>query len=1259
MKNINMIRSKTLITIFVIFVVMISTVSGIAVNADDVGSVFCEIDSGTNITWRLSENGVLTVSGEGEMFNENSDIYGLLNEYRSSIVEIVVEENITSIGYSAFENWINLRKVTLPETLKKIQYAAFRNCSSLSEISLPQSIESIEGGCFEGCSSLGELVLPEKIKCINQETFLYCTNLKIDKLPDSIESIGWTAFYGCSEFELNNVPSSLKTIGGFAFGDCRKITKADLPESVTEIGEYAFCNTGLESIIIRGKPKKIEWYTFSCCDKLKKIDIPESVAEIGSGAFSASGLTDIVIPKSVKKISSGAFESCKSLESVTVYNTLETIEVNAFNWDSSLKTVNFIGTQNEWTIFNSDENIYEGNDCFRNAEVSFGSLCGEYIRSNFDENSGELEIIGHGDMFDYVSETELPWYPFRDKIKSVSFNGEITEISDYVFYGLNSLESICIPDSVIELGDYAFGNCEKLKSISVGNGVSAVNEKTFAECGKVQKITLGTSIESIDGSAFKDTVSLAEIIVSQGNSKFSSTGSFLIEGNDILLKRAPCYAAENCIIPDCIKIISENAFENCKNIRKITMPESVESVENNAFAGCNNLESVEYTGKRNEWFELTESQSFGSGNDIILSADIVYSGYSCGDDLAGIFDEKAKLLTVSGYGEMYNYSYETIPWADLRSCLENVEFDGNITKISDYLFADCVKLKEFKIPETVSAISAYMLMGCKIEEITIDDSISYIGEGAFENCTALEKINVGNNITYIGENAFLNTEFYNNAGNYDNKLLYLDFYNKYLITAVNNNIHQVFNGKTNSRTVLIASGAFRGVECESLILNDGLKYIGSAAFADSSILSVDFPKSVVSCAEDIFKNSSAQTVNYDSGRAEWLKLNIEFNGTVYYTLKTDDGRVKVIYCDDDLPEEAGNVEVCGAPDVTVEDIADPTHSQIRNSRFYNKDITHIFENMNISIGNRFGAVQPLAGRTVSLMIKASDDFSNMICQGILNKFPEVSSVKFSDVSIEKGIVKYQQGNKIFETDAVSFAAEKRFKIYHWYSEPFDDNFDGEDEIYFSYYLKDITLENGFIGLAVPHFSEFAMATDHSGFRQEEYNVLAGEKIKVSFVHNPGEVVSYSVSDPSVAEIDKDGIVFGKENGETVIYAYIDEICVAQCNVCVSKPELEIEGYRESRNIECRQTVTFFAAGILPDDASVFWYYNGDKVASGASYTVSKPTNDYTIQCRAFNGSGKLIAESKTETVYVKHGFFDLLISFFRNLFGLIPEIKQK
>ena len=132
---------------------------------------------GSNLTWQLTDNGTLTISGEGLMDNfewANSPWYS----YGDDILRVVISERVTSIGVYAFAGCHSLESVKIPVSVTNISARAFYGCRSLKSIDIPRSVNSISERVFYGCSSL--------------------TNIEI---PGSVMSIDDCAFYGCSLLE--------------------------------------------------------------------------------------------------------------------------------------------------------------------------------------------------------------------------------------------------------------------------------------------------------------------------------------------------------------------------------------------------------------------------------------------------------------------------------------------------------------------------------------------------------------------------------------------------------------------------------------------------------------------------------------------------------------------------------------------------------------------------------------------------------------------------------------------------------------------------------------------------------------------------------------------------------------------------------------------------------------------------------------------------------------------------------------------------
>ncbi|MBQ4244073.1 MAG: hypothetical protein II702_04070, partial [Clostridia bacterium] len=55
--------------------------------------------------------------------------------------------------------------------------------------------------------------------------------------------------------------------------------------------------------------------------------------------------------------------------------------------------------------------------------------------------------------------------------------------------------------------------------------------------------------------------------------------------------------------------------------------------------------------------------------------------------------------------------------------------------------------------------------------------------------------------------------------------------------------------------------------------------------------------------------------------------------------------------------------------------------------------------------------------------------------------------------------------------------------------------------------------------------------------------------------------------------------------------------------------------------------------------------------------VEKAGKDFTVQAKLVDAQGKEICESETQTVKVKTGFFAIIIAFFRQIFGRLPDVK--
>lgn len=161
-----------------------------------------------------------------------------------------------------------------------------------------------------------------------------------------VTGIGEFAFENCETITGIHLPSSIKTIGSDAFSDCINLKNITIPDSVTYIGSDAF----------------------SGCANLTDIVFHNNIKGIWDNAFSdCINITNITLPNGIDYIGYTTFSGCKSLESITIPKTVTEIQRNAFLGCANLRTVYYLGTEEEWNSIT----IAKQNSELKNADVIF------------------------------------------------------------------------------------------------------------------------------------------------------------------------------------------------------------------------------------------------------------------------------------------------------------------------------------------------------------------------------------------------------------------------------------------------------------------------------------------------------------------------------------------------------------------------------------------------------------------------------------------------------------------------------------------------------------------------------------------------------------------------------------------------------------------------------------------------------------------------------------------------------------------------
>ena len=569
---------------------------------------------GENLTWKFAD-GILTISGTGDMYDYSEDYLAPWNEHCLEITNVTISDGVTSIGSYAF-CYCSVKSITLPFGLKHIGSSAFSNCPNIQQINIPDSVEHIDPYAFSFCKGLHTVQLPSSLTLISEELFAECDNLRNLSIPDTVTEIGANAFLRCTAFILEKLPAGIKSIGASAFENCGAVESLALPKTLESIGNAAFTGTVIGKASFDGTLEK--WKAIGgdgCGIARDKIDFLEHICDFSGWEYDEHK----------------HWQSCSCGK-----------------------------TQNE------GEHTGDGDTCTvcdaaLSAALDSGSI-GDGLSWSLSR-SGVLTISGSGKMSDFSSVANAaPWDKQKDKIQSAVIGSGVQSISGDAFSGCTALEKVTISETVAQIDLNAFGGCTALaefevaadnKAFSSDGGVLFTADKKLLRCpvGKAADYTVPSGTVAIAGGAFKDCSKLESLVIpdsviSIGESAFENCAALkrITLPKNITKLEASCFsgctALAEIALPDSVKTLGEKvfsgcaalksvkipaevtvipteAFSGCSSLESITIPKSVSHINKRAFDGCTALKKVDYLGSDTDWSQVTKE----TGNNALDNAE--------------------------------------------------------------------------------------------------------------------------------------------------------------------------------------------------------------------------------------------------------------------------------------------------------------------------------------------------------------------------------------------------------------------------------------------------------------------------------------------------------------------------------------------------------------------------------------------------------------------------------------------------------------
>ncbi len=742
-----------------------------------------------------------------------------------AITKVTVPAGVTHIGDYAFSDNYNEMELILPNTITHIGAYAFRNF--VTEFSIPTSLVSIGEYAFEYCNWLTELKLPEGLKSIGNHAFYGCYYLTEVTVPDSVEYIGLAAFGNCDVLTKITVPFVGETPTGtqnrhfsYIFGNQNaSSTTTYVPGSLTsvtvngsQIPDYAFYYLNhITEITFTKQVESIGAYAFSNCAALETLTIPAGVKTVGAYAFCCASITEFDFSQ-VVSIGAYAFADSK-LESVSFSDSLESIGSNAFAATS---------IKGKLTVPASVTNL--GNYVFAQTDIT------------------QAEIL--------CELSELPEGTFQScaHLEKVKLPSSVTVLGNYVFHGCTALKSFDFT-GIQTVSAYAFNNCAGLRLLDFGDTVESIGQSAFQNCQALVKVRLGTSLTFIGNNAFNgckklyDVCNDSALTLTKGNSKngyvayyakniYSSNsgssclqeidGCLIMNENGQVTLVSYVGAGGNVVVPSNVTAIDASAFANRGDITSVQLPEGLKTIGENSFENCTGLTELYIPAGVTKM-----GKNAFKGCDSLVKITLPFAGIDLG------------LYNPSSYENHVGFLFGATGYDDTNHLHAPESLRTIVILGGDF------------IPQYAFNRFYY------VESIILPDTITKVGSGAFQLCSALKSVEFNSTIQFsngtqqFGDGVFYSCESLTNVK---------------LPMGLNMIPSNTFYGCTSLRSIeipegvtFIASGAFRGCTAlESVSLPNSLLSIGSSAFYGcSSLTEIVIPNSVTDIGQSAFQYCSA------------------------------------------------------------------------------------------------------------------------------------------------------------------------------------------------------------------------------------------------------------------------------------------------------------------------------------------------------------------------------------------------------------------